>query len=788
MSIIKRVGILKYINPGTSGDGMRLQTSRAVPVLGIYQDGGKRMIQRMKKAMIAGLVVLGVFLAAVPAQAAIQATDLEIRGQAANETAGVQDYLDISSGTVSWYPRNFAGFFYELNDEPGSEGLTILDSASLIGTRTISLDKLVYSTSGDNRILNVVKYPFNGNYTAAAQAGLSGFQAGGMSSEDGKYKAAGWQGEKFIAIKNKTNKLSKPVIEHNASRYDRKALTTGETWDIGAGWQLTAQAIDAKASPRIVWFVLSKDGIKKDEKILSPGQIYTYVEKNLAGEVDVPVLVTYIDSIFAGATSDMVLLKYTWAIDTNVMEVRTGDNFGILTTTKADESVIELRNSRFPLTLARDSIVNLVGNLKFRVANIDTLRFYPIIQVPEGIHEVRGRTANETEGPKGNLDLSSGIVSWQPQNFAGLFYDLNDGFGNENLTIFDSASLIETRTILQDKLKYSTSSDNKMMNVVRYPFNGNYTAAQEAGLREFQAGSMSSEDGKYRIIGWQGERYVAVKNKTSKLARLVIEQGSGVYSKKTLQVGETWDIGRGWNLTVMGVDARASPRQVWVVLNKDGIKKDDKVLIAGGIYTYVETNFAGELNVPLFVTYVDSIFAGATTDIAQFRYTWAIDTDVTEVREGDLFGVFRVTGINSSAIELRNTDTQISLNRDSTVNLMGSMGLRVADSDTLRFYPKVDYEVTSTQVPTCQYSMISGHMFEDNNVDGLQDAYEPGMANRTVRLEGTDICSNVAVSMDIRTDAEGYYEFRNIRTGTYFLSEEIPPLWIPTTPGIYKVI
>ncbi len=745
------------------------------------------MIQGIKKMLIAGLVVLGALLIAVPAQAAIQVTDLEIHGQAANETAGAKDYLDLSSGTVSWYPRSFAGFFYELNDELGSERLTILDSASLIGTRTISLDKLVYSTSGDNRMLNVVTYPFGGNYTAAAQAGLDGFHAGSMSSEDGKYKFVRWQEEKFIAVKNKTNKLSKPVIEQG--RYDRKTLSTGETWDIGAGWQLTAQSIDAKASPRQVWLVLSKNGMQVDDKVLSPGQIYTYVEQNLAGEIDVPVLVTYIDAIFAGATTDMVQLRYTWAIDTNVIEIRTGDNFGIFTTTKADGSIIELRNSRFPVTLGKDNIVDLIGNLKLRVANIDTLRFYPIIQVSgQGIHEVRGRTANETAGPKGNLDLSGGIVSWQPQNFAGLFYDLNDGFGNENLTIIDSASLIGTRTILQDKLKYSTSSDNKMMNVVRYPFNGDYDAAYQAGLLEFQAGSMSSEDGKYRIIGWQGERYVVVKNNLSKLSRLVIEQGSGVYGKKTLMVGETWDIGRGWNLTVMGIDARASPRQVWINLSKDGITKDDKVLLQSQIYTYVERNFAGELNVPLFVTYVDSIFAGATSDMVQFRYTWAIDTNVSEVRVGDLFGVFRVTGINSSTIELRNTDSQIALNSDSRVNLMGSMGFRVADSDTLRFYPKVDYEVIPPSIPACQYSMISGHMFEDNNVNGLLDAGEPGMTNRTIRLKGTDICSNVTVSMNIRTDVAGHYEFRNIRTGTYFLSEEIPAGWIPTTPGIYKVI
>jgi hypothetical protein len=151
------------------------------------------MVQRIMKMMMVGLVVLGFFFAAVTAQAVIQ----EGHGQTANETDGAQDYLDLSDGTVSWNRSNFDGFFYDINDELGSERLTILDSASLIGNRTISVDKLVYSTSGDNKMLYVVKYPFNGNYAAAAQAGLGGFQAGSMSSEDGKYKVVGWAGREI---------------------------------------------------------------------------------------------------------------------------------------------------------------------------------------------------------------------------------------------------------------------------------------------------------------------------------------------------------------------------------------------------------------------------------------------------------------------------------------------------------------------------------------------------------------------------------------------------------------
>lgn len=738
-------------------------------------------------AMLAALMVSSIFLTAMPTDAIIPATSLEIRGQTANETAGMRDNLDLSSGRVSWQPQNFAGLFYDANYELGNENLTILDSGSLIGTRTIQLDKLIYTTSGDDRLLNVVKNPFNGNYTAAYSAGLRQFQAGSMGSEDGKYKIVGWQAEKYVGIKNKTNKLASLIIEQGAAAYEKKTLVTGETWDIGRGWRVTITEINA-AVPRYIRLNLSKDGLTKGDSIIYSNNVYTYVEGNIAGETDVPLFVTYVDSIFQGATSNMTQLRYTWVIDTNVTEIRTGDSFGVFNVTAVDLSMIQLRNTLSPVSLSRSSIIDLMGNMKFRVADSNTLRFYPVItKTIPGMYEVRGQTANETAGIKGNLGLSSGRISWQPQNFAGFFYDADDELGRENLTILDSSSLIGTRTIQPNKLIYTTRGDNRPLNVVKYQFSGNYFEAENAGLRQFQAGSMSSEAGKYKIIGWQAEKYVSIKNKTNKLSRLIIEQGTATSEKKTIMVGETWNVGGGWSLTVQSVDARAYPRQTWLVLSKNGIKKSDIVAAQGQIATYVESSLAGEIDVPLFVTYIDSIFVGATSEMVQFRYTWVIDTNVTEISAGDRFGVFNVTAIDPSVIQLKNSEYPVSLFKDSTIDLMGSMKFKVADSNTLRFYPEVDYEVFLPPAPPCYNSTISGYNFRDININGVKNAGEPGIFNWTIRLRGRDKCTNADITRMTKTNATGYFEFKNVTTGTYLLSEKIPAGWIPTTPGVYNL-
>jgi len=202
---------------------------------------------------------------------------------------------------------------------------------------------------------------------------------------------------------------------------------------------------------------------------------------------------------------------------------------------------------------------------------------------------------------------------------------------------------------------------------------------------------MATSFGQYAIVGWQAESYVGIKNRSYKLAKLILEQQNATAEKKTLTVGETWDVGGGWTVTANSIDAKASPRQVWLTLNKDGVKKDDKVVAQGAIYTYVEKSIGGESDVPLFVTYVDSIFAGATTDMVQFRFTWVVDTSVTEIKGGDKFGIFKVQSIDP--IQLNNTDNSVTLSKDSTVDLMGELKFKVADNDVVRFYPKVDYQI-----------------------------------------------------------------------------------------------
>ena len=265
-----------------------------------------------------------ILLLIIPATAAIQTTSVEVRGTVANETS-IAGGFNLGNASMSsadspiWTPLSFSGFYYDNDYNFGLETLEIVS----INERTIPKEKLIYTTQGQGATLWFVDYIFQGNAQDAISNGLENFESGQMGPEDGTYTIVGWLGEAYVGIKNKPNKLAKLIIAQDSS--EKKTLGTGQTWDIGGGWNLTARSIDSRTNPRQALFVLSKDGIEKDSKVIAQGKVYTYIEKSVGGESDVPVFVTYIDSVFAGPSSDMVQLKYTWVIDTSATEIKNGD-------------------------------------------------------------------------------------------------------------------------------------------------------------------------------------------------------------------------------------------------------------------------------------------------------------------------------------------------------------------------------------------------------------------------------------------------------------------------------
>lgn len=574
--------------------------------------------------------------------------------------AGIEVRGEKATGAATWNAANFPAFWYDIDTDKSTETLTILGSISnsnrLIETGNLQYDTFVTST------------PFE----LYKNIGLT---------IDGKsnYNIIGWQAEKWNGIKGTTNKIVKIAFE--MGKEDKKTLTVGETWSLGAGYELTINAIDARANPRQVWFTLKKDGAIIDEGIgqapLSADQaakqkaVY-YKTKTILGESNTLLFTVYVDTIFSGATSDMVQFKYAWLIDeSSAREIKVGDIYGVFGVKTADWNNVKLSNKKI-VSLARNTETTIMGNMKFKVADTDTLRLYPFVPYIEpGKYEVRGKvfsTSTQNSAP-----------SWNAQTFPGLWYDLDSDQGAETLSLSGSMNNAN-RFIEANSLIYRTST---------VPVN--YLVTKTEGV-------MVGGSNYYNAVGWAGEKYVKIKGVGFKFAAIALEMGKN--EKKILTTGETWSLGAGYELTINAIDARTAPRQVWFTLKKDGAVIDEGMGQAPkdttltekqkAVYTKTKT-ILGESDVPFFTVYVDNIFSGATSDMVQFKYAWLIDQDsAKQIKVGDKFGVFDVTGSNDNTVVLANKN-RIQLS-SGLVDLMGGIKFRVAnDPSSLRFSPITDF-------------------------------------------------------------------------------------------------
>jgi S-layer protein (TIGR01567 family) len=267
------------------------------------------------------------------------------------------------TATYTWSAQNFAGFYYDIDNNLSSESMTI----ESISGRTIPTSGLVYHTE---------KIPINFSYSKEYNKPVY--------DDVTSYSLVGWKAEKWIALNGKANKLVKILTEIKGT--DKVTLTSGGTLTLGNGYVLKINSVDANAEPRQAWISIMKDGSVIDDAIMQQGKIYN-LRKDVGGEKNTLVLSAYVSSIFSGGETQMIQLQHIWLIDESTFtEVLSGSKYGAFEVTEASSDKIVLRNSG-TLTLSKNSVIDLMGNMKFKVADSETLRFYPKVDEKDQIVE-----------------------------------------------------------------------------------------------------------------------------------------------------------------------------------------------------------------------------------------------------------------------------------------------------------------------------------------------------------------------------------------------------------------
>ena len=324
---------------------------------------------------------------------------------------------------------------------------------------------------------------------------------------------------------------------------------------------------------------------------------------------------------------------------------------------------------------------------------------------------------------------------WDYSSFAGFWYDPDDDLQTETLTILskerdapaqDTLKYPGDREIGEGSLVYQThpvfreyemhqdipDPQRTTQNDMEEEWDGDGIGDRAVDGTDLPTGTMglalldrdiglcvesdnSGGDCGYYVEGWMGEMYVAIDDNADELCELLVEFEDD--DKKTLSIGEEWDIGGGYSLTATKIEPNVcQPNKVWLSLKKDGREIDNEAASDGPIdrpqervYTYT-ADLAQEEDVPVFSCYVDAI--SDENDTVQLVYVFLIDEDVLEIVTSDTYDAMKVLTASSKEIVLNNDETTIVLDPGTTKQIMGNMGFRIAnDKSAIIFYPFVEH-------------------------------------------------------------------------------------------------
>jgi S-layer protein (TIGR01567 family) len=593
---------------------------------------------------------------------------VEIRGPVAT----------VEDGAVyTWDPQDFAGFYYDIDDNIGQESITL----------TI--------TGG-----NVLDEPNGIKYETTAQKDTFDFD------EWGEFWTIGFLAEEYFAAYVEGGKedaylyydstdrnlmvdeqLSKVLIDDDEER----TFTTGTPLKLMEDYELAIQAIDLDGNK--VYVQLMKDGAVVDSAVVEPSkdgadvQDKTYTYKKWLGDTEkIVVVAVHFKNAFRGTDQDLATVDGIWQISDVVTDVEEDTEYGkmtVQTVNAAEPMTITMDNEDNKITLSKNKKQELMESVKIVTADQDAtaedpLRFYLMKEITEpGTYEIRGVVKEVKEGEP---------IEWDVSSFAGFYYDIDDNLGTEKITM-----TITNGDVLDepDGVKYETTAQKDTFDFDEW---GEF----------WTIGFLAEEYFAAYVEGGKEDAYLYYDSTDRNL--MVDEQLSKVLidddEERTFTTGTPLKLMEDYELAIQAIDLDGN--KVYVQLMKDGAVVDSAVVepskdgadVQDKTYTYKK--WLGDTEkIVVVAVHFKNAFRGTDQDLATVDGIWQISDVVTDVEEDTEYDKMTVQTVNSAepmSITMDNEDNKITLSKNKDQLLMQNIRIKTADQDVinnenpLRFY------------------------------------------------------------------------------------------------------
>ncbi len=633
-----------------------------------------------------------------------------IEATSASNTSGNRIWQDGMPPTYTWNAQSFSGFYYDLDSGVSSEEMTIKD-----------IDRSI--KSGD------IEYVTRPTETKFEYNDWGSYQVIGFMAE--KY-FAGYTEEGSKVVGDDISPISDGILSKILLDDDNKrSVSSGDSLALEDGYSLSIKEVDVNGNS--VWVQLEKDGNVVDDGFVSSGQNYIY-KTDLGKATDVPFIIVHFGTVFSGTETSAVFVQGLFQISENYVEVTNGDTFGEMEVKSISSSEIKMENED-NVGLDQGDTVDLMGKIKMQVADDSTLRFAPIVDTSEaGTYELRGTVYDKSIN-------GDSLPAWTPFNFEGLYYNIDEGIGTENLTV----KKLDGNTIPSDQLIYESTPQSVKFEHSNW---GNFTVVGFMADKYFAGYPDEAVGGDVDGVSLLSDNI---------LSKILIDSDD----KESLSSGSALALENGYSLSIKEVDVNGN--SVWIQLEKDGNIVDDGFVSSNKDYIY-KTDVGKATNVPLIIVHFGTVFSGTETSAVFVQGIFQISDEYTEVNSGDTFGDMEVTSVSESGITMKNSD-DIGLDKGDTTEIMNNVSFKTADDSTLRFYPFVKIESGNSSsglnisVPD---DIITGDTFDikvtagGNPVDGVTVKVDGNTTGKTSTNGTVQYIAENTGALKLTAEKDGY--------------------------------
>ena len=273
----------------------------------------------------------------------------EVRGELYNLSSSISEIIDYN---------NFAGFYYDLDNNIGTESLKI----NSISGRSIDANSLIYTT-----VPKVAEF----EHASWGSYDIIGFM--------GLEYLVGYSSSSTTFVDSTINMMSNGQLSNVLVNDDKTySIYSGAGLILKEGYVLNIVEVDKNGDK--IFVRLTKDELELDSSIISSNSDYVY-KKDIGSSNNVPLIAVHFNNIFQGSEIDAVSIDGIFQISDQYMTISTGDLYSLMEVNTISANKIEMKNNN-SIYLTQDSTISIMDKFKFKVADdSNNVRYYPFTEV-----------------------------------------------------------------------------------------------------------------------------------------------------------------------------------------------------------------------------------------------------------------------------------------------------------------------------------------------------------------------------------------------------------------------